>query len=73
MNNLGFRMHENISIKKDPNKKRIFLLGDSFTEGANLGDEDTVAVNLQKLLPNNYEVINMGVSSFGTVQEFMYR
>lgn len=41
-------------------RKRIVLLGDSFCFGHGVGDEETVARQLQDMLGDGYEVINGG-------------
>jgi hypothetical protein len=45
----------------------IAMIGDSYVEGAYVSDEETVAVRLHEL--TDREVVNLGVSGYGTLQE----
>lgn len=70
-NSLGFRDYE-YSIDKPGNKKRIVLLGDSFTLGWGVPFEDTFAKQLETMLnerESNHEVINMGVGNYNSTME----
>lgn len=55
---------------------RVLVLGDSFMAGLQVGDDETFArvlghtLNRQEL-PQSVEVINFGVPSFGTDQEYL--
>lgn len=66
-NSLGLRMEKEVEPTKT--KKRILLLGDSMIYGDNVNEKDTYYYKLQKYLGDNYEVINMAVSGYGTDQE----
>ncbi len=61
-NDLGFRGNV-----WDRSKASIAVLGDSFTEGFQVSDNQTVESVLQDGLP--FQIINAGISSFGTVGE----
>lgn len=50
--------------------KRLLVLGDSFTEGVHVGEKDLFTSILES--KNNLEVVNAGVGSYGTVQQYMY-
>ncbi len=50
----------------DPKKPEIWIFGCSLTHGWSINDEETFAWRLQSQLPN-YEVINWGVSGYGTI------
>jgi len=63
-NSKGFRGKREYSYAKDPNKVRILILGDSFTFGEGVSDNETYAYYLQEMLPDA-EVINMGVHGYG--------
>src|SRR5437899_11369763 len=52
-------------------KYRILVLGDSFTEGVQVDEEDLFTARLEKMNPP-LEVINAGVGGYGTVQEYLY-
>jgi hypothetical protein len=56
---------------RDPAKTRIVLLGDSFTFGEEVSDDETYAHFLEELVPNS-EVINLGVHGFGHDQMLLY-
>jgi len=47
------------------------VLGDSFTFGEEVGDEETFSHRLQSLLPNS-EVLNLGVHGYGHDQMLLY-
>lgn len=65
-NTKGFRDHE-YDEKRRP---RIAFLGDSFVWGYDVEREERFTEKLQELLPDT-EVINLGVSGYGTDQEFL--
>lgn len=78
INSLGFRGSE-FPLNRDPDEKvfRIVVAGDSFIEALQVNEEATFCVRLQSLLNNQkpndsvrYEIINAGVSGYGTAQEF---
>jgi len=51
-------------------KKRILFLGDSFVWGYDVEQHERFTEKLQALLPN-WEVLNLGVSGYGTDQEYI--
>ena len=58
-NSRGIRGKVEYAYTKDKNKVRILFLGDSYTFGDNVSDNETYPFYLQQMLPNT-EVINMG-------------
>jgi len=52
-------------------KYRILTLGDSFTEGSQVGEPDLFTAQLERA-DSHLDVINAGVSGYGTVQEYLY-
>ena len=52
-------------------KYRILVLGDSFTEAVQVGEEDLFTSQLEAAHPR-FEVLNAGVGGYGTVQEYLY-
>lgn len=68
----GFRDAE-FSTQRLPHTLRVALLGDSFTFGAGVKQEDVAATVLEPLLSKKVgcpvEVYNFGVSGYGTQQE----
>lgn len=65
-NKYGFRDHE-YGAKSKP---RIAFLGDSFVWGFDAEAEERFTERLQQLIPQ-WEVLNLGVSGYGTDQEFL--
>ncbi|MER3445435.1 MAG: hypothetical protein C4291_00750 [Candidatus Dadabacteria bacterium] len=75
MNSHGFRDKER-SYEKGKDTFRIVVLGDSFTEGMQVPLEQTFPYILEERLNSGgsserFEVINLGVSGFGTAQEYL--
>ena len=76
VNSLGFRGKE--IFPKQPNTFRIAVLGDSFVEALQVDEEQTFVSLLEKQLNQSevakdrqFEVINCGVSGYGTAQELL--
>ena len=69
-NSKGIRGPE-YSYDKAPGKKRILILGDSFTFGDEVSDAQTYPHYLQTLLPDS-EFINLGVHGYGHDQMLLY-
>lgn len=69
VNSMGLRGDE-ITIK--PNEKRILFLGDSFTFGEGVGDDETTPSWFLKILNKNningYRIINGGMRGWGVFQ-----
>ncbi|MBI5393388.1 hypothetical protein HZA96_05955 [Candidatus Woesearchaeota archaeon] len=75
-NSHGLRDYE-YPYNKSNNSVRILMLGDSFVEGVEVALENTTSKILEKRLQQlqngiHYEVINLGVSGYGTSQELAY-
>lgn len=79
VNSLGFRGPE-VSLQKPPNVFRICVLGDSFIEALQVHETETFCAQLQARLgvlkpseaaAREIEVINCGVSGYGTAQELL--
>jgi len=77
-NSLGFRGRREYGVK-DSSVFRIARLGDSYTIGAGCNDDETYLMALEKhsnKLVNNssqrVEIINMGVSTYGTIKERIF-
>lgn len=77
-NHLGFRGNET-TLKKPADTYRIVCLGDSLTFGWGVSQDQTFCAQLERLLNANppstppsrvhYEVLNLGVGNYNTVQE----
>lgn len=63
-NSRGLRGKTEYAYEKTAGKLRALVLGDSFTFGDEVGDNETYSYYLQQLLPQ-IEVINMGVHGYG--------
>ena len=63
-NSKGFRGKKDFPYTKDKDRLRILILGDSFTFGDEVSDDETYSYFLQQMLPHT-EVINMGVHGYG--------
>lgn len=65
-NNRGFRDHDH----KEKHKPRIVFVGDSFVWGYDVEQEERFTEILQGMIPD-WEVINLGISGYGTGQEYL--
>lgn len=63
-NSKGFRGKKDFPYIKNKEKLRILILGDSFTFGDEVSDDETYSHYLQEILPYT-EVINLGVHGYG--------
>lgn len=63
-NSKGFRGKKDYPYIKSKDKLRILILGDSFTFGDEVSDDETYSHYLQEMLPHT-EVINLGVHGYG--------
>jgi hypothetical protein len=72
-NSQGFRGTAEYGEIKPHGVYRVLVLGDSTTLGHGVGDNDTFSFLLEQMLSNTgrTEVINMGVSGFGTAEELI--
>lgn len=72
-NSHGFRGTAEYAVMKPRGVYRVLVLGDSTTLGHGVGDNDTFSFLLEQKLSNTgrTEVINMGVSGFGTAEELI--
>lgn len=77
INRYGFR-HGERAPAKPPGTWRVAVLGDSFIEAFQVPDEQTFCAQLEHRLHDcsvpadrNVEVLNFGVSGFGTAQELL--
>ena len=70
-----------VDLTKPPGTFRILILGDSFTFGAGVADDEPFAAKLETLLNEGrvgnsfgrrYETINAGVSGYNTMDEVTY-
>ncbi len=72
INSLGFRGQER-TLSKPPGATRIAVLGDSFTLGIGVRDEDTLPASLERVLGGSpVEVLNFGISASDTLEQVHY-
>jgi lysophospholipase L1-like esterase len=76
INSLGLRDRE-ISVAKPPGVFRILVLGDSFAEGKQVPLQETFPKQLERALGERFprrrwEVVNGGVSGYGTADEIKF-
>jgi len=67
----GFRNASEFANEVPAGKLRVVALGDSFTLGYDVGDEDSWPAWLEKLCPG-LEVPNMGQSGYGIDQSYLW-
>jgi len=70
-NSKGARGKTEFSYKKNSQKTRIIILGESFSFGTEVSDDETYAHYLQQLLPNA-EIINLAVHGYGYDQMLLH-
>jgi hypothetical protein len=70
-NSRGLRGSSEHAYEKPPGTLRILALGDSFTFGSEVSDNETWTYYLEKLVPGS-EVINFGVQGYGHDQMLLY-
>lgn len=70
-NSKGIRGKNEYYYKKNPNQLRILVIGDSFTFGEGVSDNETYPYYLQQMLPGT-EVINFGIHGYGHDQMLIY-
>lgn len=58
-------------LARNPRKFRILVVGDSFTEGVQVGEDNLFTALLERSNPQ-FEVLNAGVGGYGTVQQYLY-
>lgn len=69
-NRFGLRTSNKLLMKNPERKRRIIILGDSYVWGYGVGDKD-VFTELTKP-GSDVELINFGVSGYGTDQEYLF-
>ena len=70
-NSRGVRGRREYAYDKPAGATRIVVLGDSFTFGEDVGDEEAWPRRLEMLLPGT-EVLNLGVHGYGHDQMLLY-
>lgn len=67
----GWRAAHEFVLEKPPGIRRLVLLGDSYTFGFGISDEEAIAALLQQRLGAGWEVMNFGVPGYGTDQQLL--
>ena len=70
-NSKGLRGTTEYQYARTPGITRILVLGDSFTFGTDVSDDETFSHDLEAALPNT-EVLNLGVQGYGQDQMLLY-
>src|SRR5271166_2128813 len=70
-NSKGLRGKTEYDYSRAPGRRRILVLGDSFTFGTDVSDDETYSHYLESALPNT-EVLNLGVQGYGQDQMLLY-
>lgn len=70
VNSHGARGAEEYPLAKPPGEKRIVVVGDSFTFGEGVADDEVYAALLQRRI-DGAKVINLGVLGYGTDQQYL--
>ena len=70
-NSKGLRGKTEYAYQRTAGKHRILTLGDSFTFGEGVSDNETYSHYLESALPNT-EVVNLGVPGYGHDQMLLY-
>ena len=70
INSHGMRNPE-VPLKKPAGTKRIALLGDSFASNLPVPQADVFTEVMDRLLPEDWEILNFGVDGYTTLQEWM--
>jgi hypothetical protein len=71
INSLGLRERE-ITVNKPPGTRRVLVIGDSFVFGPGVEAEWRATDIMNRALGDDVEVINAGVSGWGTDQELVF-
>lgn len=71
INSEGFRGDEDYLAGKPSGRVRLVCLGDSFTLGYGVGDDDTYAAVLERLEPR-LQVVNMGQGGYSIGQDWLW-
>ncbi len=69
INSKGFRGPE-IEHARDPKRQRVLVLGDSYVWGYGVKDDEVFTERLRNAMPE-VEIVNLGVSGYGTDQELL--
>src|SRR3984893_12929623 len=69
-NQFGLRAPDDMQLKKTSGRKRVLVLGDSYVWGVGASQEELFTA--PEVNGTNAELINCGVSGYGTDQEYLF-
>lgn len=69
-NSQGMRNDTDFAQESTPGKRRLMIVGDSYSFGFGVSNEETYAYQLARLMPD-WEVMNLAVSATGTDQQYL--
>ena len=69
-NSQGMRNDEDFPVEPVPGKPRLMIVGDSYSFGFGVSNEETYAYELARLMPD-WDVMNLAVSATGTDQHYL--
>ena len=69
-NQYGLRGPDDMQLNKSPGKKRILVFGDSYVWG--FGADQTSIFSAPEVHGTDEEILNFGVSGYGTDQEYLF-
>jgi len=69
-NSHGMRNDQDFPLEPENNRKRLLIIGDSYSFGHGVSNEDTYAYQLASLLPE-WDIMNLSVSATGTDQQYI--
>ncbi len=69
-NQFGLRASDDVQLKKTSGRKRVLVLGDSYVWGVGASQEELFTA--PEVYGTNDELINCGVSGYGTDQEYLF-
>ena len=69
-NQFGVRGPDDMQLKKMPGRKRVLVLGDSYVWGFGVSQEQLFSA--PEVHGTNEEILNFGVSGYGTDQEYLF-
>jgi hypothetical protein len=69
-NQFGLRASDDMQLKKTSGRKRVLVLGDSYVWGVGASQEELFTA--PEVYGTNDELINCGVSGYGTDQEYLF-
>lgn len=70
-NSRGLRGRKEYAYQRDSSRHRVLVLGDSYTFGDDVSDDETYSYFLEQLLPNT-DVLNLGEHGYGQDQMLLY-